>query len=274
MQSLSNPDSRYHSTRPISGVEAETIKALEIFSPADIRGAAEALMRAIRQFGDYRPIMSHNIASRQPMVDAAGNVLACDVFGFEAAGEGWWQDPRLALKSPLARACRYESSAFWANADGFRTVTPNSYLKAISLQDFKARALVVSAIVVPVHLPLGQIGMAAYTLGDDIIDLASHFAAHADALTLLTRRFIAGYVKATQGVMQTLSDPELTQREAECLRWAARGKTDREIGIILDRSHSTIRFHMNNIAAKLASGNRAQSIFRGMQLGYLSALNG
>lgn len=271
MPTISSPDPGCRAARPIISVNASTIKALEIFGPADIRGAAEALMQAIRELGDYRPIMSHNIASRRPMVDAVGNVLARDVFGFGGAGAAWWQDSRLALKSPLARACRYESSAFWANADGFRTVTPNPYLNAISLHDFEARALVASAIVVPVHLPFGQIGMAAFTLGDDVFDLASHFAAHADALTLLARRFIAGYVKATQTVMQTLSGGALTMREVECLRWAALGKTDHEIGIILDRSHSTVRFHMNNIAEKLGSGNRAQSIFRAMQLGYLSA---
>lgn len=269
MIAISDPGCR--AARPFTSIDATTIKAVEMFGPDDIRGAAMAFMRAIRELDDYRPIMSHNIASRRPMVDAAGNVLACDVFGFGAASAAWWQDSRLALKSPLARACRYESGAFWANADGFRPVTPNPYLDAISLHDFKERALVVSAIVVPVHLPFGQIGMAAFALGDDVIDLASHFEAHADALTLLARRFITGYVKVTQVVRQTLSDAVLTQREVECLQWAAHGKTDHEISMILDRGHSTVRFHMNNIAAKLGTTNRAQSIFRAVQLGYLSA---
>src|SRR4028119_125595 len=135
--------------------------SVTISSVSDIRPAAEALSNSIRQLGGYRVIMSDNIASRRPMTDANGAILAEAVFGFTQADEKWWQDAQLALQSPIARACRYERSPFWVNADGFHTRHPNRYLDEIDLANFAKRAQMKAAIAVPVHLPFGQIGMAA-----------------------------------------------------------------------------------------------------------------
>ncbi|MEY4240261.1 MAG: hypothetical protein RL339_2862, partial [Pseudomonadota bacterium] len=49
------------------------------------------------------------------------------------------------------------------------------------------------------------------------------------------------------------------------------GKTDKEISMILGRSHATIRYHIHRAGEKLDSVNRAQTIFKAGQLGYLGA---
>ena len=67
------------------------------------------------------------------------------------------------------------------------------------------------------------------------------------------------------------SGTRLSKREVECLRWAAIGKTDKEISMILNRSHATIRYHIHRAGEKLDSVNRAQTIFKAGQLGYLGA---
>ena len=51
---------------------------------------------------------------------------------------------------------------------GYRTRHPNRYLDAIDLNNFEKRSLARAAIVVPVHLPFGQIGMAAFGEPADI----------------------------------------------------------------------------------------------------------
>jgi DNA-binding CsgD family transcriptional regulator len=61
----------------------------------------------------------------------------------------------------------------------------------------------------------------------------------------------------------------LTRREVQCLRWAAAGKTDSEIGTILDVSVSTVRFHLRNSAEKLGATGRAQSIQIAAGLGFV-----
>jgi Response regulator containing a CheY-like receiver domain and an HTH DNA-binding domain len=48
----------------------------------------------------------------------------------------------------------------------------------------------------------------------------------------------------------------LTEREAEVLRWVARGKTDPEIAIILGTRPRTIEKHVEHILAKLGVENR------------------
>lgn len=59
---------------------------------------------------------------------------------------------------------------------------------------------------------------------------------------------------------------ELTDRERECLRWAADGKTAWEIGQILCISERTAVFHLNNCTAKLGAVNKTQAIARAVAL--------
>ena len=48
----------------------------------------------------------------------------------------------------------------------------------------------------------------------------------------------------------------LTRREAEVLLWIAQGKTNREIGLILDISPRTVNKHLEQIFQKIGAENR------------------
>jgi DNA-binding CsgD family transcriptional regulator len=200
-------------------------------------------------------------------------VLAAELFGWLADGERWWEDHRLALRSPLPRACRYECEPFWCNRNGFNTAYPNPYLEDIDLRRyFDAVPRYSAAIVVPVHLPFAQVSANSFhSLDPRQDDLGSVFAEIGSSLATMTRRFIAGYVSAMRTKRRIPSDCELSKREVECLRWAAIGKTDREIGMIIDLSHATVRYHVHRAGEKLNAINRAQAIFKAGQLGYLGA---
>jgi DNA-binding CsgD family transcriptional regulator len=50
--------------------------------------------------------------------------------------------------------------------------------------------------------------------------------------------------------------PELTPREATVLRWVVGGKTNREIGVILDISHRTVQKHLENVFGKVGVPTR------------------
>ena len=248
------------------------LAAVSIGSVDDVRGAAEGLRDAALRIADMRVAVCDNIASKATMVDAEGNILAAEVFGWTGDDERWWADTRLALSSPLPRACRYEAEPFWANASGFRTRQQNRYLDQISLDHFEKRALTRAAIVVPVHLPFGQIGVVTFNCKDKARDdLSAEYAAHGDLFGILAWRFVAGYAKAHRTRHWLPGDTQLTKREVECLRWASIGKTDKEISLILARSHATVRFHIQNAGEKLDAVNRSQTIFKAAQLGYLGA---
>lgn len=242
-----------------------------IQSAEDIRPAAEQMRDAGLALGGFRVIACDNIASKQPMTDASGAVLAEAVFGWTGEAERWWTRAQLALVSPVTRACRYESEPFWGNTKGLYSRQPNPYLAEIDLTDFEKRALCRAGIVVPVHLPFGQIGGVSFHPSDEREDLADIYEAYADDLMVLAHRFIAGYAKTQRRYRALPGNCQLTKREVECLRWAAVGKTDQEISIILTRSHATIRFHIRNAAEKLNTVNRSQTIFKAAQLGYIDS---
>jgi DNA-binding CsgD family transcriptional regulator len=248
----------------------DDVARMTITSVKDIRPAAEALRDIAWERANLRVAVADNIASKNPLMDDEGDILASTVFGWNGPNERWWADTRLALSSPLPRACRYESEPFWVNAQGYRTRQPNRYLEAIDLANFEKRALCKAAIVIPIHLPFGQIGAVSFCAPDpDRTDLSAEYEEQADELSLIATRFVAGCVKALRTRQWLPADCQLTKREVECLRWASIGKTDKEISMILGRSHATVRFHIQNAGEKLDAVNRSQTIFKAAQLGYL-----
>jgi DNA-binding CsgD family transcriptional regulator len=247
------------------------LDSVTITRPDDIHDAAVALARIAQERG-MQIAVCDDISSKEPMVDAEGTILNADVFRWLDDGARWWEDHRLALHSPLPRACRYESEPFWVNRDGFNTCWRNSYLGEIDLADFEKRSLCKAAIVIPVHLPFGQISASSFISMDrQKEDLSAEFVEYSALFAMVTRRFVAGYVQAHRTKRRIPSDCVLSKREVECLRWAAIGKTDKEISMILNRSHATIRYHIHRAGEKLDSVNRAQTIFKAGQLGYLGA---
>ena len=246
------------------------IDAVRVASPDGIRAAAEALHRIAMECG-LRAAPAHDIADKRTPVDAEGNILASEVFGWSDDEHVWWRNSRIALDSPLTTACRFEGQPFWVNAEGFRTREVNAYLDSIDITDFEKRAMTRAAIAVPVHLPFGQIGAVSFNpLDKDKTDLAEDFERLSDALGLYARTFIATYVQVMGSVQALPPASRLSKREVECLHWAAIGKTDMEISMIMSRSRATVRFHIHNAATKLNAVNRSQTVFKASQLGYIS----
>ena len=56
----------------------------------------------------------------------------------------------------------------------------------------------------------------------------------------------------------------LTEREKECLRWAARGKTSWEMSVILNISERTVGFHLDNAKKKLDTNTRTAAVSKAL----------
>lgn len=117
-------------------------------------------------------------------------------------------------------------------------------------------------VTVPVHRPGGKTGFVSWCMRDRdaiqrtysetysatyLISLA--FILHADFLAISRKSAITG-----------MNVNALSPREIECLSWAARGKTEEEVGTIIRRSHETARFHLRNAALKLNASNRTHAV--------------
>lgn len=248
----------------------DRISAVRITGPGDVRRAAEAFHQIVLSEAQMRAAPSHNIADKRTPVDDTGAILAEKVFGWKDDGHVWWKTPRIALELPITAACRYESEPFWVNAKGFHTHSPNFYLDGIDLSNFEQRATTPAAIVVPVHLPFGQIGAVSFNPIDQTkTDLSMEFDRFGDVFGVYARTFISSYVRAMGGAHKLPVGSKLSKREVECLRWAAIGKTDLEISMIMQRSRATIRFHIHNASTKLDAVNRSQTVLKAAQLGYI-----
>lgn len=62
----------------------------------------------------------------------------------------------------------------------------------------------------------------------------------------------------------------LTPRECEVFRWMAEGKTDPEIGLILNMSSHTAHKHVQHVLKKVGVSNRATALLRVFELAGLS----
>lgn len=94
---------------------------------------------------------------------------------------------------------------------------------------------------------------------------AERFAATRDQVHLRAIHFFAELEATDPSIPEDMAASltrigPLTPREAECLRWAAQGKTNYEAAIILGISENTVRYHFKNILGKLGARSRAQAV--------------
>ena len=130
--------------------------------------------------------------------------------------------------------------------------------------DHAAQYGVGSGVVLPLRDPLHPLVLVAFNaLHREItekrryeINLAlgnlALFAAHFHEL------FMAHVVDA--GIPPGQQGAPLSPREIECLQFAARGLTSRDIGERLCLAERTIQFHFSNLMSKLAVANRHEAI--------------
>ena len=57
-----------------------------------------------------------------------------------------------------------------------------------------------------------------------------------------------------------MSRPELSKREAEVLKYLARGRSNKEIGRALSISEGTVKHHVKSILSKLNATGRGEAI--------------
>lgn len=65
----------------------------------------------------------------------------------------------------------------------------------------------------------------------------------------------------------------LVDREIACIRWAMEGKTNADIGTILEITQATVNFHLGNAAKKLGTSGRMQTFAAALRLGIIDLWN-
>ncbi|WP_049759564.1 helix-turn-helix transcriptional regulator [Novosphingobium aromaticivorans] len=210
-----------------------------------------------------------DLGDPEPMSDEDGRPYAETTFRWTDPGHEYWRDRKLALHVPFLTAARLVAEPFFYTAGTLATWRPSGLLGGVDCSGV-AKSFGGEAIVAPVHLPRGIVGAVVWCSREPI-GVAQVFAGKAEHFQALALRLVATHNEARGRPRNAGVPQKLTRREVQCLRWAAAGKTDGEIGIILDLSHSTVRFHLRNAAEKLGATGRAQSIQLAAGLGYVGA---
>jgi len=235
----------------------------------DILAVAQRLARKVEGHG-LRIMVWHDLATLAEPVDIDGMPINAAAFGWTDADLAPWREIDRAMRSPMLRAARVAAEPLWMNRSGIHSRSGNRLLDQIDLADIGQTPTPEAGIVIPIHMPLGQVGAAILTPFDPAeTDLAARFAASTAALAPAIWQFITGYAAVSRDDRYLPTEGLLSPRELECLSWVAHGKTDYEISIILGCSHAGVRYHVTRACAKLGAVNRAQSVFRAAQLGYL-----
>jgi DNA-binding CsgD family transcriptional regulator len=90
-------------------------------------------------------------------------------------------------------------------------------------------------------------------------------------LMLLAAALHDRVLKPRLGMLGRGGQADLTTRESDCLRMAARGLTSADIGGKLGIAERTVNFHMRNVLRKLDAANRAEAIAKALARGVFEA---
>jgi len=87
---------------------------------------------------------------------------------------------------------------------------------------------------------------------------------------VVTRKLLQRVVGPAPAPGDAQASSQLTLRETEILRLAARGMSNKEIAGELFLSLRTVKAHLTNIFNKMGCGSRTDAIIKGLRQGYIS----
>ncbi len=166
--------------------------------------------------------------------------------------DGWeryFDDMGLGPSDPVHRASQLTSVGFaWSDLARMIDLTDldRSILNLARLEGIG------EGYTIPAHVPGEANGSCSFAtaVGDPIIDEHLALAQLAGAFAFEAARRI--WRSRPPGV----TAPQLTDRQRECVIWAARGKSDWEISRILGVSHGTVIMHLKQARERYGVGKR------------------
>jgi NarL family two-component system response regulator LiaR len=120
-----------------------------------------------------------------------------------------------------------------------------------------------------------EAGAAGYLLkfadGHEVVEAVRSVHAGESVLhPIIARKVIQRAVPGSQKDSPAKTDVDLSEREIEVLKLAAKGMSNKDIGNSLFISTRTVQHHFNSVFNKLSVGSRTEAIFQGVKRGLLS----
>lgn len=160
-----------------------------------------------------------------------------------------------ALLAEMLRTCQ---PLAWSDLVEIRELTP---LERRVLH-LSVRHGLDCGLIVPVFEPGGRNGFVSMAGSG-----ATLTASHRSALCLTATQFYGRITALGNDTRATAV--ALTDREVQVLRWIATGKSDWQIGQILEISAKTVNYHVENVKRKYDVATRIQAVVKAIRLGKL-----
>ena len=150
---------------------------------------------------------------------------------------------------------------FWEDLEQFQSLSDTAKL----IMDQGSEAGVKDGIGIPLFGRAGEITGVGLARTDSDKSRDYDFMAGAYLLTThFHHKFRTLYMEE-----HPANQPSLTEREADVLSWAAEGKNNEEIAIILGISVDTVKSHLKKCFRKLDVNNRGYAISKAVLLGLI-----
>jgi LuxR family transcriptional regulator, activator of conjugal transfer of Ti plasmids len=171
-----------------------------------------------------------------------------------------WQERYLAQKYQrsdyVTQRASHSSDAFiWGQGHAERDLSPTAH----KIFDEASHYGIWRGFSVPIHHRSGNLAIVSFSTENSGREFL-----HSVETNRFTLHLIALYFHSRINNVLVASAQEelskLTVRELECLTWSARGKSARDIGDILNLSHWTVKYYLDNARQKLGVGSIKQAI--------------
>jgi DNA-binding CsgD family transcriptional regulator len=123
-------------------------------------------------------------------------------------------------------------------------------------------------ITVPIRGPYGDRGLLSVTAGMQV-DEWRRLARTIVGELQMAAVHLHDAVMRTGLILPPLARPSLSSREREVLQWIAAGKTQQDVGDILNISGRTVEVHLRSAREKLGALTTAQAVGRAIGLGFI-----
>lgn len=167
---------------------------------------------------------------------------------------------------PYYHACFDGSIAFdWRSVREQRELSTNE----VHAWHYLADQGLIQGYTVPVHAP-NHFGFITVVGDSEDQRWGQKLERRSDKLIFLAHAFHEAVRQRFAGFVRSPADCILSKRELECLRWAAAGKTTKDVADILGIAQETVRIYFKRAIRKVDATSRTQAVASAYEMGLLS----
>jgi DNA-binding CsgD family transcriptional regulator len=230
----------------------------EARSASSIGALEAALLSCCRAMGVHYFALTHHIDFRREQGPAVR------VHNYPRDWQEWFDEKGLGKCDPIHRASHLASVGFaWSEVPDIIKLTADDWY----VLNQAYRIGIGEGFTIPASVPGETLGSCSFA-----VQAGETFPTEQQLVCQLIGGFAFEAARRLSGTREAMitHTPILTDRQRDCVLWAARGKTDWEISVILGVSHETVIQHLKHARERYGVQKRAMLAVRALFDGLIS----